>query len=69
MSMLKTGFWYQLIKNVNVSTPDIIVKIGTHGFSLYIKNILLENYKFNCTVNNCYACLNDVIDLKYGLCF
>ena len=57
----KTSFRYQLIKIVNGTTTDIIDRIGTHslyGFSLYIKNTLLENYKHRCAIINCYACLN-----------
>ena len=42
------------------STPQVALdKVGTHsyhGFSNYIKNIMINNYSSECNIRNCYIC-------------
>lgn len=44
---------------INESTPLITHKVETHsyeGFSNYVKNFYITNYKTECCIKNCYIC-------------
>ncbi len=48
-----------IFRTVNNTPINIIEKIYTHsiqGFSKYIKLNLLQSYKENCTIYDCYIC-------------
>ena len=50
---------YYLPRLVNSTNQDILEKISTHsyhGFSLYIKRNVINNYAATCTIPNCYIC-------------
>ena len=50
---------YQLPSLLNQKVKCIIDKVNTHsefGYALYIKNIYINNYQENCTIDNCYVC-------------
>ena len=48
-----------LITTLN-NTPSIIIdKVNTHsqiGYSLYIKNVFVQEYRMTCIIPNCYIC-------------
>ena len=44
---------------LSITKNEILQKIQTHsyeGFSIYLKNHYLQEYKTNCTGQNCYVC-------------
>jgi hypothetical protein len=50
---------YLLVYNINNTSKQIIEKTHTHsynGYSLYIKNYILDKYNPICAINNCYIC-------------
>ena len=51
-------FLPDLINNLPI---NIIEKVNTHsftGFSFYVKNVFISSYQTECTLMNCYVCLN-----------
>ena len=48
------------VPHVVNNTPSIILdKVHTHslsGFSLYVKNYILDSYQDTCNIVNCYIC-------------
>ena len=58
-TMVKQSIRYCLPPTINSTPEPILSKINTHsyhGFSLYIKKHMLQQYTFLCTNNNCYVC-------------
>ena len=58
----KQSLNYDIPVTVNHTDKNVIRKIHTHslqGFSLYIKNIFLNNYEQSCNIYNCYVCQNN----------
>ncbi len=52
---------YILIRVVNNSPLCILNKLNTHsltGFANYAKQIVIQKYQNNCTIQNGYACLS-----------
>ncbi len=50
---------YNIPSTVNNTSINIIEKVYTHniqGFSKYVKLNLLQSYKENCTIYDCYIC-------------
>jgi len=50
---------YRLPHLLNENISTILDKLHTHsefGFTLYIKNFFINNYKEECTILNCYVC-------------
>ena len=46
-------------KIVNATAPVILNKIYTHsfhGYTLFIKQYIIQSYETECTINNCYVC-------------
>ena len=55
----KSMLYYQLPITINSTAKLILDKAFTHsfqGYSLYIKNIFVNNYKEECSLINCYIC-------------
>jgi hypothetical protein len=53
---------YMLPKLLNETDNMIVSKLHTHslsGFTLYCKTKFISNYPDNCSVPNCYICLNE----------
>ena len=52
---------YNLIRVVNNSPHCILNKLNTHSltdFANYAKQIFIQKYQDNCTIQNCYTCLS-----------
>ena len=50
---------YYVLRLVNNTNQDILVKTSTHsfqGFSFYIKRNVISSYATSCTIPNCYIC-------------
>ena len=50
---------YSIVNTVNNASQTILDKVSTHslkGFSLYIKNQLIDKYNITCKIRNCYIC-------------
>lgn len=55
----KKSIRYKIPQTANTLPNIVIDKIDTHsfkGFTNYVKNFLLENYKVSCSIANCYIC-------------
>ena len=57
--MTENSVRYALPELINMTDKSIISKIHTHslqGFSSYLKDNYISQYKSDCTIHHCYVC-------------
>ena len=55
----KQSLRHYLVQTINNTPDNVFSKFGTHslnGFSNYVKLNLINNYQYECNIQNCYIC-------------